>query len=170
MNLTLARAIACSAEGCRVQLLTDSSMTDAPLAPLMRQIGTRVRPGHIVALDRSVSPPEIRWRFGRDKVEALVGDRATLRGQQFRLTDARPDDERAIPIRIGDTVLVRRGGAADELTVFDLVEDGCPLHPERSEADFPQIEATYRGSARARPITTVRETSRRTGRGLSALC
>ena len=57
MDLTLARAIACSAEGCRVQLLEDDSVIDAPLAELMRRRGTRVRPGQIVALDRSVTPP-----------------------------------------------------------------------------------------------------------------
>lgn len=147
MNLTLARALACSVESCTVQLLDDGSVTNAPLALLMRQHGTRIRPGMIVALDHSATPPEIRWRFGGDTVEALTGDLATLRGRQFRLTDARPDTERTRPIRVGDTVIVRSGRAADELEVYDTVVEGNPRHPERLAADFPQIEAVYRGSA-----------------------
>lgn len=147
MKLTLARAIACSDEGCTVQLLDDGSVSDAALAPLMRQSGTRVRPGMIVALDRDGSPVEIRWRFGGDRVEALEGQRATLRGRQFRLTDARPEAERTNPIRVGDTILVRSTKATDALAVYDMVENGRPLHPERLEADFPQIEAAYKGSA-----------------------
>ena len=147
MKLTLARAIACSAEGCQVQFLDDGGVIDAPLAPLMRRYGIRVRPGMIVALDRTVSPPEIRWRFGGDTVEAVQGDHATLRGRQFRLTDVRPNDERISLLRVGDTVLVRSGRAADELVVYDTMEGGRPLHPERLEADLPHIEAAYRGSA-----------------------
>ena len=149
MKLTLARAIACSADGCRVQPLDGGGVTDAPLSPRMIQVGTRIRPGMIVALDRGAAPSEIRWRFGGDTIESLIGDRATLRGQDFRLTDARPDEERRTPIRVGDTVLVRSGSAAGELVVYDLVEDGRPLHPERLEADFPQIEAAYRDTATA---------------------
>ena len=149
MDLTLARAIACSAEGCRVQLLVDDSVIDAPLAELMRRHGTRVRPGQIVALDRSVTPPEIRWRFGVNPVEALAGDRATLRGRHFRLIDARPDDERATPIRVGDTVVVRSGRVGNELEVYDTVAGGRPRHPERLEADFPRIQAIYEAAAPA---------------------
>ena len=147
MNLILARVIDCSAEGCRVQTLTDNTVIDAPLAPWMRQLGIRIHSEMIVALDRSAAPPEIRWRFGGDIVEALTGNRATLRGQEFRFTDERPDEERRTPIRIGNIVLVRSGSTADEVAVYDLVEDGRPLHPERLEADFPQIEAAYRDTA-----------------------
>ena len=89
MNLTLARTLACTVDSCRVQLLDDDSVIDAPLAPLMIQIGTRIRPEMIVALDRSATPPEIRWRFETRPVEALTGDRITLHGRQFQFTDAR---------------------------------------------------------------------------------
>jgi len=115
----------------------------------MRQLGIRIHPDMIVALDRSVSPPEIRWRFGGDTVESLTGDRATLRGWRFRLTDTRPDTERTRPIRLGDSVIVRSGRVADELVVYDTLEGGRPLHPERLEADFPQIEAVYRDTTTA---------------------
>ena len=149
MDLTLARALTCSAEDCQVQLLADDSVTDAPLAALMRQHGIRIRPGQLVAVDRSTAPPEIRWRFGVNPVEALAGDRATLLGRQFRLVDARPDDERATPIRVGDTVVVRSGRDGDELEVYDMVAGGRPLHPERLEADFPRIQAIYEAAATA---------------------
>ncbi len=145
MNLILARAIDCSVERCRVQLLDDDSVTDAPLSTLMIQIGTRIRPGMIVALDRSTTPPEIRWRFETRPVEALAGDRITLHGRQFRFTDTRPDDERATPIRVGDVVVARSAGAGDTLAVYDTVENGRPRHPERLEADYPRIEAAYQG-------------------------
>jgi hypothetical protein len=147
MQLTLARTLACSAESCQVQLLDDSSVTDAPLSALMVQHGTRIRPGMIVALDRSTTPPEIRWRFDVRPVEALAGDRLTLHGRELRFVDVRPDDERATPIRVGDTVVARSRHADDALEVFDTVENGRPLHQERLEADFPHIEAVYQGTA-----------------------
>ncbi len=149
MDLTLARTVACSDESCQVQLLDDDSLADAPLAALMRRHGIRVRSGQIVALDRSTAPPEIRWRFGVNLVEALADDHATLLGRPFRLIDARPDDERATPIRVGDTVVVRSGRVGDELEVYDMVAGGRPLHPERLEADFPHIQAVYEAAATA---------------------
>jgi hypothetical protein len=147
MKLTLARTITCSDEHCLVQRLDDSSVYDAPLSPRMVQNSIRIRPEMIVALDRGVSPPEIRWRFEVRPVEALTGDRLTLHGRQFRFIDARPDDERATPIRVGNTVVARSRPTGDGLEVFDLVENGRPLHPERLEADFPHIEAIYHGAA-----------------------
>lgn len=149
MNLTLARTLACAVESCRVQLLDDDSVIDAPLAPRMIQIGTRIRPGMIVALDRSATPPEIRWRFETRPVEALTGDRITLLGRQFQFTDVRPDEERATQIRVGDTVVARSAGASDILEVYDTVENGRPRHLERLEAAYTQIEAAYQG-----PITS----------------
>ena len=149
MKLTLARAIDCSAEGCRVQLLDDGSVIDAPLSPRMIEIGTRIRPEMIVALDHDAAPPEIRWRYETRPVEALAGDRLTLHGKEFRFVDARPDDERAIPIRVGDTVVARLRQGGDGLEVYDTVEGGRPRHPERLEAEFPRIEAVYRGMASA---------------------
>ena len=78
-------------------------------------------------------------------MEALAGDRLTLHGRQFRFTDLRPDDERVTPLRVGDTVIARSGRTADELEVYDTMQEGRPLHPERLEAAFPQIEAAYQG-------------------------
>ncbi len=111
MKLTLARTIACSDEGCQVQPLDDDGLIDAPLSPRMVEIGTRIRPGMIVALDRSTTPPLIRWRFETRPVEALTGDRMTIHGREFRFIDVRPENERAIPIHVDDMVpivLVRR--------------------------------------------------------------
>lgn len=147
MQLTLARTLARSAERCRAQSLDDGSVIDAPLAPLMVRRGIRIRPGMIVALDRSTAPPEIRRRFGVRPAEAMAADRLTLQGRAFRFVDARPDGERATPPRVGDTVVVRVRPASDELEVYDLAENGRPLHPERLEADFPRIEAVYQGTA-----------------------
>jgi hypothetical protein len=149
MKLTLARTIACADEGCRVQLLADGSVIDASFAPRIIDVGIRIRPGMIVALDSSTTPPVIRWRFGGRPVEALAGDRMTLHGREFRFVDARPEEERAIPIGVGDTVIVRSGHASDEVEVFDTVEGGQPRHPELLEAEFPQIEAVYQGTAGA---------------------
>jgi len=78
-------------------------------------------------------------------VETLTGDRITLHGRQFQFTDTRPDDERATPIRVGDVVVARSGHGSDTLEVYDTVENRRPLHPERLEADYPQIEAAYEG-------------------------
>ncbi len=149
MKLTLARTISCSDEGCRVQPLDDDSVTDAPLSPRMIQIGTRVRPDMIVALDRVATPPLIRWRFETRPVEALAGDRITILGRERRFVDARPDEDQTTPIRVGDTVMIRLRQASDEFEVYDTLEDGRPRHPEFLEAEFPRIEAVYRGAADA---------------------
>lgn len=149
MKLTLARTITCSDERCQVQPLDDDGVIDAPLSPRMIQLGTRIRPGMIVALDRGATPAMIRWRFETRPVEALAGDRLTLHGREFRFVDARPNAERVTPIRIGDTVVARSRHASDELEVYDMVENGRPLHPERLEAEFPRVEAAYQGSTSA---------------------
>ena len=149
MNLILARALDCAAERCRVQPLNGGDALDAPLAAPMIAAGTRIRPGMIVALDRDAETPTIRWRFETRPVEALAGDRLIFLGRQFRFTDARPADERAIPIRVGDTVVSLRRQGGDDVEIVDLVVDGRPLHPERLEAEFPRIESVYREAANA---------------------
>jgi hypothetical protein len=149
MHLTLARTIACSDEGCQVQLLDDDGVINAPLSPRMIEVGIRVRPGMIVALDSGTMPPVIRWRFGVRSVEALAGDRLTILGREFRFVDGRPEGERATPIRAGDTVIIRPRQASDEVEVYDTVEAGRPRHPEFLEAEFPRIEAVYQGMADA---------------------
>jgi hypothetical protein len=143
MNLTLARAITCHAGSCLVQRLDDSMVFDAPLSPRMIETNTRIQPGMIVALDRDATPPTIRWRFETRPVEALAGDRLTILGREHRFTDARPEAERAVPIRAGDTVAIRFGQDGDEIEVYDTVIDGRPRHPEFLEADFQHIEAVY---------------------------
>lgn len=60
MNLILARALACTTERCHVQPLDGGDPLDAPLAPIMIEIGTRIRPDMIVALDRDTTPPIVR--------------------------------------------------------------------------------------------------------------
>jgi hypothetical protein len=130
-----------------VQLLDDSSVSDAPLAALMIQRGILIRPNMIVALDRSTTPAEIRWRFEVRPVEALADDRLTLHGKEFRFVDVRPDDERAIPIHVGTTVVARLGHDDETLEVFDTMEHGQPRHPERLKAHFPHIEAVYQDTA-----------------------
>lgn len=147
MNLTLARTIDCSAEHCRVQLLDDGSVTNAPLSPRMIEGGVRIRPDMIVALDRSATPPMIRYRFETRPVEALMGDRMTILGREFRFVDARPENDRANPIRVGDIVTIRSRQASDEIEVYDTVVNGRPRHPEFLEAQFPQIAAIYQDAA-----------------------
>ena len=150
MQLALAHVESCSPTGCRVRFLGETGESvDAPYSALIRQHGIRVRPGQIVAVDRSAAAPELLWRFGVYPVEHLDGDTAVLAGNLFRLHDGRPDAEQTHPIRPGDTIVVRSGKAAGELEIYDLVVNGQPLHPERLRADFPLIQATYQGAATA---------------------
>jgi hypothetical protein len=148
MELTLARTITCSDEGCQVQLLSDDSVINAPLSSRMIQIGTHIRPGMIVALDLGAVPPMIRWRFETRPVEALAGDRVTILGREFRFVDARSEGDRATPICVGDIVIIRHRQAGEEIEVYDTVVDGRPRHPEFLEADYRRIEAAYQGMAR----------------------
>lgn len=149
MNLILARALACTTERCHVQPLDGGDPLDAPLAPIMIEIGTRIRPDMIVALDRDTTPPIIRWRFETRPIEALAGDSLTILGRELRFVDRRPVADRATPLRVGNLVSIHFNEAGDEIVVYDTVVDGRPRHPEFLEADFPRIAAHYQGQTTA---------------------
>lgn len=143
MNLTLARALACTPERCQVQPLDGGESLDAPLAPRMIELGTRIRPGMIVALDRDTVPPAIRWRFATRPIEALAGDRLTILGRDHPFLDQRPVADRATPVRVGDMISFRFAEAGDMIIIHDTIVDGRPRHPELLEAQFPAIVAHY---------------------------
>lgn len=143
MNLILARALVCTPERCRVQPLDGGEPLDAPLAPRMIELGTRIRPEMIVALDRDTVPPTIRYRFETRPIEALADDRITILGRAHRFIDRRLDADRVAPLQVGDLVSFQFTGAGDELAIHDTIVDGQPRRPELLEAQFPQIAAHY---------------------------
>lgn len=149
MNLTLARALACTPERCRVQPLDGGDPLDAPLAPRMVELGARIRPEMIVAFDRDTVPPTIRWRFETRPIEALADDHLTILGRTHPFLDRRPVTDRATPLRVGDMISFRFAAAGGTLIIHDTILDGRPRHPELLEAQFPQIAAHYRAATDA---------------------
>lgn len=143
MNLTLARAIACHTGSCLVQRLDDGGVFDAPLSTTMLELGTRIWPGMIVALDGDAQPPAIRWRFETRTVDALAGDRLTILEREHHFIDRRPEDDRGTPLRVGDMVSIHFTGVGNEIEVRDTIVAGRPRHPELLEEQFSRVEAAY---------------------------
>jgi hypothetical protein len=143
MNVILARALVCTPERCQVQPLDGGESLDAPLAPRMIELGTRIRSEMIVALDRDTVPPTIRYRFETRPIEALAGDRLTILGRDHPFLDQRPMADRALPLGVGEMISFRFVGDGKAVVIHDTIPDGRPRHPELLEAQFPAIVAHY---------------------------
>ena len=58
------------------------------------------------------------------------------------LLDARPADEQATPLAVGDEVLLW-GSLQEQAKVVDRIVNGQPAHPERLQAALPQMIARH---------------------------
>ncbi|MGI8969878.1 MAG: hypothetical protein ACR2HB_04065, partial [Dehalococcoidia bacterium] len=151
MDLELAVAESCNSVACRVRYVDDQTALDAQYsAPVQDRI--KIRPGDLVAVDRSVNPVALVWRWRHGTVEQVNGDSVTV---QIRVTQRRPDDpdrasvELVLPeglkeaVTAGDTVFFDHGGEGGGV-ILDVARNGMPAHAAsvRSQA-FPAIFETY---------------------------
>jgi SAM-dependent methyltransferase len=140
MDLQLAIASSCTGTGCQVQFLDSDVRENARYSEPVTDYGIVVRPGDLVAVDRSSSPPQVVFRWKLAEVERCLEGGAILvdsrRGDSRRLSRAEGLESEIVE---GDKVFVASG------EVQDVCIDGLPGNPPRlSAASFPAIEAMYR--------------------------
>lgn len=148
MELELAVALACGPEGCRVRYVERDASAAVAYADQVRD-RIKVRPGDLVAVDRTTEPARLVWRWWHGRVEAVAGDRITV---SRNVTQAGPDEPRRGPVDVvlgdawrgqvapGDHVYY--GGEAK--AVLDVARAGLPSQPKRlREEHFPAIRAAY---------------------------
>ncbi|MEZ4735855.1 MAG: sigma-70 family RNA polymerase sigma factor [Caldilineaceae bacterium] len=146
MELTWGIALSCATAGCRVQLVEDAQIIETRYAQPV-QDNIKIRPGQLVVVDQSVTPPETVWRLFHMQITALTEDEAVLwdtaRGGEKRVPLPALIEQ---PLRPGDAVW------AGINQVCDRVVEGKPAHPTALLAALkPTIVATYENIVKHEP-------------------
>lgn len=155
MELCWGVALACATAGCRVQLLAGDQVLETRYAqPVQDTI--KIRPGQLVVVDQSVTPPETVWRIFQMQVIAINDSAVTLsdlaRGGEKTMPLPALIDQ---PLCVGDLVWA----GIDQ--VYDRVMDGKPTHPdELLVALKPTIVATYEDVVKHEPDSAAAHTLR----------
>jgi hypothetical protein len=150
MELSLAVAEACGPTTCEIRLVEGGGRQTACYGERV-QDRIKVRPGDLVAVDRSVEPPAVVWRWWHGRIERLEGDRAAVSRNHNQPTPEHPRRATAeLPVapelvgrlETGDTVYFDR-----EAGVLDVARSGVPAHPDRLAALLPSVAAAYERDA-----------------------
>jgi len=155
MELTWAIALSCATAGCRVQLLDSTEPIETRYAqPVQDTI--KIRPGQLVIVDQSTTPPETVWRLFAMQVTAINDGEVTLldlaRGGEKTMPLPTLFDQ---PLSVGDRVWT----GVDQ--VYDRVVDGKPGHPDTLLAALkPTIVATYETIVKYKPDSAAAHTLR----------
>lgn len=135
--------LACDGDGCSVRLVETGKAIGAAFSPLVRD-RIRIRRRQLVAIDTTVEPPQIAWRWFIGEVEA-----AEPEGISVRRLDQPPGSCRVVSnpppginVAAGSEVYY---GHTDEWEVAGLVLDDRPADPGQiATRYFPYIEAKLR--------------------------
>jgi len=107
VDLTLAIARSCRADGCTVADVATDGTLDASWSDAVRDT-IKVRPGDLVAVDRAATPPQVVWRWWRgDVVGVTSADQVHVRRN---VTQREPDDPRtgssdvAVPAELAGSI------------------------------------------------------------------
>ena len=152
MDLAIATVERATNVSCLVRLVGDSRLTEAHYSKMIQSNFIVIQPRHVVVVDRAQTPAQVVWRAGTvatvvevdgARIAYKVGDaggplRAT---NTVALVDLRPEDERRGALERGDEVIIGRGPEKGVPAILDSAVDGRPVHPERFEVEFAQIEA-----------------------------
>ena len=146
MDLTWAIALSCATAGCRVQLLDDNQLIETRYAqPVQDTI--KIRPGQLVIVDQSTTPPETVWRLFAMQVTAINHSEVTLLDLARGGTQGAP-----LPALIDQSFAVGDAVVAGVNQLFDRVVDGKPAHPDQLLAALkPTIVATYENIVKHEP-------------------
>jgi hypothetical protein len=126
-----------------VRLVETGQVIWAAFSPLVRD-HVRIRRRQLVALDTSIGPPEIAWRWFIGNVEAMEPD-----GIAVRRLDQPPGSCRVVsnpPAGTAPTVGAEvYYGHTKDWEVVDVVRNDRPTDPARIATEyFPYIEARLR--------------------------
>ena len=145
MELTWALALSCATAGCRVQLLDGRVIETCYAQPVQDKI--KIRPGQLVVVDQSTTPPETVWRLFQMQVTAIHEGEVTL------LDMARGGEKSVpLPILINQSLSVSDAVWTGVDQIYDRVVDGKPAHPDQLlTALKPIIVATYENIVKHKP-------------------
>lgn len=143
MNLELCIVLACDAEGCLVRPVGEERSYRASYSERVRG-AVRIRREQLVAVDRSVLPPEIAWRWFIGEVEGTEGEALSVRRADLpkgSCTVVATGNELAPAA--GNMVFYTRFG---EWELADTVVNGEPEHADRlRQRELPRVESALRG-------------------------
>ncbi len=154
MDLALATVERATNVTCLVRVIGESRLIEAHYAKMIQSNFIQIQPRHVVVVDRSRNPVEVMWRVGTmATVVAVDGETVTYHvgaaGGPLRavntvpLRDARPLEERLIPLERHDEVMLGPGPEKGVPAVLDGAVDGRPAHPERiAEVAFVKVAAS----------------------------
>ncbi len=135
--------LACNGDGCSVRLVETGQVIKAAFSPLVRD-HVRIRRRQLVALDTSIGPPEITWRWFIGRVEAMEPDGIAVRRLDQPAGSCRvvSNPPGGIPPAVGAEVYY---GHTEDWEVADMVRNDEPTDPARIATKyFPYIEARLR--------------------------
>jgi ubiquinone/menaquinone biosynthesis C-methylase UbiE len=139
MDLELAIVSQCENDEYQVNLLGSVDAITMRRSTPMIEHNIVVLPEHLVAVDKNVEPPQIVFRWAREEVTRVEGERILAEkscGGDRPLTLIEGLD---VTIKPGDEVYIAFG------KVHDICIDGRPAHPKHLRAkSFPQIQEMYR--------------------------
>ena len=155
MNLELAVAATWRPTSCPIRYVDSNAGAEARYSARV-QDRVKIRPGDLVAVDRSAAPPEVVWRWWHGTVERVEGDHAFV---SRNITQQAPGDPRRATMQIrlseelaggvapGDTVFFE---GQEEKAVVAVARRGVPADPARLRAArFPNVISAYRGATGA---------------------
>ena len=153
MELTWGIALACATAGCRVQLLDGDTMIETRYAqPVQDTI--KIRPGQLVIVDQSTTPPETVWRLFAMQVTAIKEGEVTLLDLARGGTQVAP-----LPALVDQSFAIGDAALAGVNVVYDRVVDGKPAHPDQLLAALkPTIVATYENVVKHEPDSAAAHT------------
>ena len=153
MDLALATVERATNLTCLVRVIGEGRLTEAHYAKMIQSNFIQIQPRHVVVVDRSRSPVEVVWRVGTMATIVTVDDETVTyhvgaAGGPMRavntvpLHDARPLEERLIPVERHDEVMIGPGPEKGVPAILDGALDGRPAHPQRlAEAAFARVAA-----------------------------
>ena len=139
IDLELAIVSQCTDEEYQVHLLDSVDTITMHRSTPMIEHNIIVLPKHLVAVDKSVKPPQIVFRWAREEVthvedERILAEKSCGGDRPLALIEGLD-----VTLKPGDEVYIAFG------KIYDICIDGRPAHPKHLRAkSFPQIQEMYR--------------------------
>ncbi len=126
MELKLAIVLNCDDTGCQVALVEDNSTCDAVYSSLVKN-RIKIKQDQLVALNTSVKPVQIVWRWLRAEVIELGENTVVVDDMEGHPGKVSQVLELPIKLSLDEEVWVCSTGNAYE--VHDIILDGRPVNP-----------------------------------------
>ena len=141
MKLDLALVLSCTDTGCLVSTVADDRHVEACYSSLV-QDRIWISPGQLVAIDESVDPPEVVWRWVAASVDKLEEGRVIIDDGKATLISTANVSGLNLELAPGDAVWFCK--TALDAEVHDKIVAGKPANPEALLAHIePTIASIY---------------------------